>query len=343
MDHLRRPLGLMLPGQGSQHVGMATGLYGREPVFTDAVDEVFGLLGPVGKRVKADWLGRDRDIDGVERAQPLLFAVEYGLCQMLESWGASPAVLIGHSVGEFVAATLAGVFTLSDAVRLLWERVELIAAAPPGGMLAVRAGVADLQPYLTDEVVVAAVNAPRQTLLAGPSEPLRTVMARLREAGIYCRLAKATSAFHSPALAAAATAAVPGFEGTPATAPDIRIFSAYTTRPMTPEIAGDAEFWAAQPTTPVLFWPAIEAMLAEGPLLLLEVGPGQGLTALVKTHPSVVSGRSDAMGLLPSRWRDGDDDLRSVRAATARLRAQGYDLHPSTLARSPELSPAASQ
>jgi [acyl-carrier-protein] S-malonyltransferase len=323
-----RPVALMLPGQGSQHPGMASGLYEREPVFTQAMDAVFGMLGEHGRQIRNDWLSASPavPIDEVARAQPLLFAVEYALGRMIMNWGVRPAALIGHSVGEFSAAALAGVFSLADAVRLLWDRVEQIAMLPAGGMLAVRAAPADVVSYLPPQVVVGAINAPRQILLAGPCAPLDLARQRLSAAGFYCRMAQATRAFHSPAAAPAAGASLAGFAGIRLGDPRIPVYSAYTGTVMTPEVARDASFWAAQPAAPVYFWAALDEMLTREPFLLVETGPAQGLSAIARQHRSVASGQSDVAALLPARWAGPAGDRRASLEASVRILAEGHEL-----------------
>jgi acyl transferase domain-containing protein len=336
----RRPIALMFPGQGTQHGGMATSLYGREPTFTAAMDRVFELLGAAGEQVRADWLSAHPviGIDDVRRAQPLLFAVNHALGEVLVSWGVRPATLLGHSVGELVAATVAGVFWLRDAVRLLSDRVDRIAGAPPGGMLAVRATAADLRPYLRDDVVVAAVNGPRQTVLAGSSRPPAAVAAALRTAGFLYRPARATSAFHSPALAAAAAASVPAFTGVRLRQPAIPLYSAYTGALITPELVASVPFWAGQPAAPVLFGPTLDALLGAGAHLLVEAG-AQSLAVLARRHGAVVSRRSAVTAMLPGDRTDrrdltgrggrdngGDRDRRAMLSAAARIWAEGHDL-----------------
>jgi [acyl-carrier-protein] S-malonyltransferase len=152
----RRAIGLLFPGQGAQHAAMAAGLYGWEPAFTVAMDEFFETLGADGARLRSDWLelSHDLPIDDIRRSQPLLFAIGHALGRMVLSWGVSPRALLGHSVGELAAATLAGVFALADAARLIQQRTETFARTPAGGMLAVAGSAHDLEPLLTGAVVV---------------------------------------------------------------------------------------------------------------------------------------------------------------------------------------------
>lgn len=204
-----RPVVLLFPGQGSQHAGMAAGLYRREPVFTAAVDAALSHMGEEGSRVRADWLDPKRaaiGIDDVRRAQPLLFAIDYALGKMILSWGVRPTAFLGHSAGELVAATFAGVVSLSDAVAMVQARVREAVKIPAGGMLAVAASEEQLHPYLTDGVGIAAVNANQQVMLAGSRGPLADVADRLRADGLTVVTVPATSPFHSPAMAPASDA-----------------------------------------------------------------------------------------------------------------------------------------
>ncbi|WP_055693208.1 acyltransferase domain-containing protein [Streptomyces prasinopilosus] len=322
---------LMFPGQGSQHPRMAAGLYGSEPAFTAAVDEVFDAYDEVGHgeggRLRADWLS-DRPavpLDHVTRSQPLLFAVDYALGRAVTAATGRPWALLGHSVGEMAAAALAGVFTLRDAADLLLDRVRRLARAPAGGMLAVAAGEDALGPCLGDgEVVVAAVNSPRQTILAGPLAPLARVARTLREAGLTCREVPSLTAFHSPMLAPYAAGAAERFAATPVAAPSIPLRSGYRPGPVTGQLAADPSYWAGHPVETVRFWPALDAVLSSRTgVICLETGPGQGLSTLARRHPTVRSGQNAVVPLLPPRAGTAEADRTSVAAALAVVRERG--------------------
>ncbi|MFD4374991.1 acyltransferase domain-containing protein [Streptomyces sp. NPDC058486] len=323
-----RPVALLLPGQGSQHVRMAAGLHGAEPAFTEAMDEALAALaapGPLGRRttgLREDWLGnRDPAVaDHVTRSQPLLFAVDYALGRLVLDWGVRPVALLGHSIGEVAAAVLAGVFTLRDAAALVHDRVARLADAPPGGMVAVAASPEELAPLLGGGVVVAAVNAVRQTVLAGLAGPLRATTGELRAAGFVVRPVAASTAFHSPALAPAMEGAEDRIATLPVGEPAIPVMSGYTARYLTAAEAKEPGFWSRQPLDPVLFWPALDALLDGRDLVLVEAGPGQGLSQLARRHPAVRSGRSAAVPLLPPVPGPPEADLAAVRTAAERLR-----------------------
>lgn len=343
-----RPVALLFPGQGSQHAGMAAGLYRREPVFTAAVDAVFSHLGDEGDRVRADWLDPRHaaiDIDDVRRAQPLLFAIDYALGRMILSWGVRPVAFLGHSAGELVAATFAGVVGLRDAVAMVQARVREAVKIPAGGMLAVAASEEQLRPYLTEGVGVAAVNANQQVMLAGASRPLTAVAARLKADRLTVVTVPATSPFHSPAMAPASDAVELDYREVPLREPKLALYSGYTGGLMGPADALSPRFWARQITDTVYFRNALDELLAADDVLLVEAGPRQTLTAFARRHRSVRLGAGAVSPLLPARAGTPEADRQSVLTAAARIWTEGHDLNLNALARlwtwSDEDTPAA--
>ncbi|MEH0584523.1 acyltransferase domain-containing protein [Streptomyces sp. B21-106] len=164
------------------------------------MDEAFRLLAADGPRLRREWLAEapSADYDDVTVAQPLLYAVNHALGRMVLGWGVRPAAIIGHSVGEVAAATLAGILGFEDGIRLMRDRVVHFADTPPGGMLAVAASPDDVADLLGEDVHLAAVNAARQLLLAGEREPLARAARELDGRGVICRPVQARQAFHSP-------------------------------------------------------------------------------------------------------------------------------------------------
>jgi acyl transferase domain-containing protein len=299
----------MFPGQGSQYPRMAASLYGTDPVFTSVIDEVFELFGEIGSLAGEAWLAGE-DVDHVSRAQPLLFAVDYALGRTVLSWGVEPVAMIGHSAGEVVAATLAGVFSVEEAVSLVRDRVLAAVPIPSGGMLAVAASEADLVPYLEGDVAIAAVNSARQTMLAGSDAPLAAVRARLEADSFVVVTVPASTPFHSPAMQPAVDEALAAWRVSPS-APSLPVYSGYTGKLMTAEDALSARFWTRQLTDTVYFGPALTELLAMCDVLLVEAGPGQTLTSFARRTKAVRSGASQVVPLL-----DASD---SVSAARSRL------------------------
>ncbi|MGW6482764.1 acyltransferase domain-containing protein [Streptomyces sp. NPDC055059] len=331
-----RPVVLLFPGQGSQHAGMAAGLYRREPVFTAAVDAALAHMGEEGSRVRADWLNPQSaaiGIDDVRRAQPLLFAIDYALGRMILSWGVRPTAFLGHSAGELVAATFAGVVSLRDAVAMVQARVREAVKIPSGGMLAVAASEERLRPYLTDRVGIAAVNANQQVMLAGSDRPLGEVADRLRADGLTVVTVPATSPFHSPAMAPASDAIETDYRDIPLREPKLPLYSGYTGTLMSPEAARSPRFWADQITDTVHFRNALDELLAADDVLLVEAGPRQTLTAFARRHRSVRLGAGAVCPLLPARPGTQEADRQSVLNAAARLWTEGHDLDLNAVAR----------
>ncbi len=303
-----RGIALLLPGQGAQHPGMAAELYGTDAGFTAAMDEFFTLMGEEGSRLRADWLAETPKVplDDAARAQPLLFALGNALGRALAEHGIRPVALLGHSVGELAAAALAGVFDPAGAARIMLARSAAMATAPRGGMLAVGARPADVQPWLdadarADGMGVAAINAPRQTVLAGPEPRLTIVEKALLDGGITVSRVGSRQPFHCPAVADPATLFEAGFAGVSLRPPQVPIWSTRTARPVSAEEAVTAAFWAEQLAAPVLFWPALDALLGAGEFTLVEAGPGKGLSMLARRHPAVRAERGAVVSLLPSR------------------------------------------
>jgi acyl transferase domain-containing protein len=319
-----RQVVLLFPGQGAQQPRMAAGLYGHNDVFTGVMDTAFGLLGADGDQIRADWLrpGPPDSLDDVTRAQPLLYAVGYALGRLVRSWGVEPAAMLGHSVGEMVAATLAGVLDFEDGMRLIRDRMGIFADTPPGAMLAVAASPDSVAPYLSGMLAVAAVNGPRQILVAGPEDQVATLRLRLEAAEITCRRTRARQAFHSPVVADAVARSAAGWSATPLRPPLLTLYSAYVGDVLTTAQARDPAFWAGQPAEPVLFGPTLDRLLGRGEFLLVEAGPGQGLSALARRHRAVTSGRSAVTAMLPVRAGDPEEDRRALVSAAVRIGAE---------------------
>jgi [acyl-carrier-protein] S-malonyltransferase len=335
-----RPVALMFPGQGSQYQRMAAGLYGWEPTFTAAMDEFFELIGirpgvPTGDRLRHDWLAADPEVSihEVSRSQPLLLGVGHALAQAILGWGVRPSALLGHSAGEMVAAVLSEVFTLADAVEVMAHRAAEAPNQPPGGMLGVAAGADALAPFLTGQVTVAAVNSPRQTVLAGPAVELAQVADRLRDAGLMAISVPSTLGFHTPSMDALAELSLEVLDRVRLGTPALPLYSAYTTDLLTDEKARDRRFWARQVAEPVLFWPTLEQVLADGDYLLIEAGPGEGLTTSARRHKSVIKKQTTVVAAVPARPGPADADRRALLGAAAALWTEGYDLDLDALTR----------
>ncbi|MDX8141261.1 type I polyketide synthase [Lentzea sp. BCCO 10_0061] len=309
----RRDTVFLFPGQGSQYAGMASQLADEEPVFRAALDECAALLPFDLNEVLAD---ADR-LTRTKYTQPALFAVEYSLAKLWEHWGVRPSAMLGHSVGEYVAACLAGVFSLEDALKLVTARGELMDALPAGAMLSVPLGADDL--VLPQDVCLAASNAPNMSTVAGTFEAIERFEAEL---SVTSRRLHTSHAFHSsmidPMLGefAALVSQVELRE------PRIPFISNVSGTWITAQEATEPGYWARHARAAVRFSEGLRAMLADGPVNVLEVGPGNVLTTLARQHDLAGSA---AFGSL-RHPREDKHDLDTMLAAAGRLWIAGAEV-----------------
>lgn len=323
-----RDVAFLLPGQGAQHARMAVDLYQHQPAFAAALDEAFELFTAAGMEIRDAWWTADKDTElaDTELAQPLLFAIEYALADMWRSWGITPSVLIGHSVGELTAAAIAEVFTLPEAVTAVAARARAMAGSPEGGMLAVAASADDVAALLPGGLAIAADNGPKQTVVAGPLDLLAAFEAQLKEHHMPARRMASRHAFHTEAMAPAMEEFEKALRSLSARPPAIPIHSAATGRKVTDEEACDPAFWASQLVRPVRFGPALDKLLRGASLALLEVGPAHTLTSLLRTHPAVRGGDHLVLSTLPARRSPSPTDRRTALQAVSALWTEGHDV-----------------
>jgi phthiocerol/phenolphthiocerol synthesis type-I polyketide synthase E len=278
---------LLFPGQGAQHAEMARGLYDAEPVFTEAFDQcASGFSAELGFDLRAELFGAaDADLERTDRAQPALFAVEYSLGRLVASYGVRAAAYAGHSIGEYAAAALAGVFDLPTAIKVVAARARLMHASAPGAMVAVGLGPADIAEYLTDGLALAAVNDPGSSVVSGSHDDIRTLQNVLRKRGIVARRVRTAHAFHSRLM----DPVVPEFTQLLARLdlhpPQTPLLSNVTGTWMTDAEATDPATWARQIRATVRFADELGEILADPNRVLVEVGPGGTLTGSAIRHP----------------------------------------------------------
>ncbi|MES2712408.1 MAG: type I polyketide synthase, partial [Pseudomonadota bacterium] len=301
-----RPVVFMFPGQGAQDPAMAGALFREEPVFRAAVETCAAALRRTGGVDLIEALygaapGNAASIRDTYLAQPAIFAVEYALAQLWMDRGVRPAAMIGHSIGELVAATLSGVIGLEDAIQLVAERGRLMSALPGGSMLAVRLAEAELVPLLRGEVALAAVNGPALCVVAGPNDAIAALQRALEAREIGCRLLHTSHAFHSPMMDPILPA-MREISGRMRFAPPaIPYVSTLTGDWIGDGECQDPEFWAQHARAPVRFAQGLAALRARMPeAALLEVGPGRTLVTLARQ----AGGRPVAAASLPEAGED---------------------------------------
>ncbi len=300
------PVVFMFPGQGAQYPNMAGGLYRRFPVFRREIERCAEILGAFGVDL-IDALYGGADAAQAERlaltgtAQPAIFSVEYALARLWRSWGIEAQAFVGHSVGEFVAACLAGVFSLPDALGLVAARGRLMEGLPRGGMISVRLGEDEVAPFLGARVSLAAVNGPAHCVLAGDNEALADIEARLVERGILHRRLRTSHAFHSAMMDPMIEPFAEHVAEIALAEPRVPYVSGVTGSWIRPDEATSREYWARHAREPVRFAAAIRTLTASASPMLLEVGPGNTLTTLAlltarNSAGRVVSSLPDASG-----------------------------------------------
>ena len=275
----------VFPGQGSQHVGMARGLYDTEPEFRAVFDQcVAGFDAELAIDLKAE-VFEGASLESTDLAQPALFTVEYALARLVMSYGVMPTALVGHSIGELVAATVAGVFDLETAIKVVAMRARLMHAAPAGAMVAVAAGHDDIAAHLTGEVDLAAINEFGSCVLAGPEQAIREVTDRLAAAGIVARRVRTSHGFHSQAMDSVLAPFTEFLSTLTLRAPQIPMLSNLTGTWMTDEEATDPSRWARHIRSTVRFADELQTLLEDPQRVLVEVGPGGSLTGSAVRMP----------------------------------------------------------
>ncbi len=279
----------LFPGQGAQHAGMAAGIYQAEPLFRQEIDRLCALavahlgfdlrtvLFPTGDAAAAHERLRQTEV-----AQPALFIVSLALAKLWRSWGVTPHAFIGHSVGEYVAAALAGVMAEIDALRLVTVRGRLIQALPPGTMLSVRLSEADLLLRLPSSCSIAAVNGPQLCVASGPEGAIADLANRLITDGVVNRPLKTSHAFHSAMMDPILPRFAEAFAGVRLAPPTIPIVSCVSGTWLTAAEATDPQYWVGHVRASVRFADAAATLRRDHTHALLEVGPGRTLTTLAR-------------------------------------------------------------
>ncbi|SCG78411.1 non-ribosomal peptide synthetase/type I polyketide synthase [Micromonospora humi] len=325
----RRTLVFAFPGHGAQHVAMGAGLHRAGPTYRAVVDECVDLLGAdLGRALRTvldpapgAHAAAQRLLDRPALVQPALFVTEYALARTLLARGVTGDLMVGHSLGEYVAACLAGVFSLADALRLVRVRGELAERTPAGAMLAVGLPEAAVTGLLDDGLSLAAVNAPELCVVSGDPAAVGRLRDRLTADGVDCRPLRVARGYHSALLDeildefAAHAATVDYAE------PERPFLSNLTGGPVTPGLVTDPAYWVRHLREPVRFAEAA-ALCAEQEAAVVELGPGHALGGLAR-----LAGVRPTHAVAAMRHPRADaDDLTTLLDAVGRLWLAGVPL-----------------
>jgi len=333
-------IAFMFPGQGAQYVDMGRGLYDSEPVFRAIVDDCAQALRPALGLDLRDCLypaaGEQPDLTPARLAQPALFVTEYALARLCGSWGLAPTAMIGHSIGEYVAACLAGVLSLPDALALVAIRGQLMQTLPPGEMLTVLLPQAEIEPLLGAGLFLGACNAPGLSVVSGIPQAIAALAAQLRSRRIMHSRLPTGNAAHSPLMVPMVPALREQLSGIALAPPQVPYISNLTGTWITAAQATSVDYWCAHLTSTVLFSQGLQTLLGHDDYLFLEVGPEMTLTSfalqqrprysaaafnLLRTAVAVQDDRAWLLGALGQLWLKGIAlDWAAFHAGTPRLR-----------------------
>lgn len=320
------PLAFMFPGQGIQSLNMGRDLYEKEAFFRSEIDRCAERLEPLlGLDIRqllypSVEKGQATLLDETRYGQAAIFCIEYALARYVMALGVEPSAMIGHSLGELVCATIAGVFQLDDALKLIAERGRLMQGMQPGKMLSVNLGEQELQAYLSPILQIAAVNGPKQCVVAGDPAAVDAFEGRMRAAGITCRTLRTSHAFHSHTVDPIMGEFERLFASIELREPARPFISTLTGDWIRKEQALSPSYWTQHMRAPVRFYDGIRRLWSEKNYLLLELGPRDGASVLArKAAPDPVHYK--ALATLA-----GDDSYACFQNALGQLWAQGINL-----------------
>ncbi|MEM7592463.1 MAG: SDR family NAD(P)-dependent oxidoreductase [Cyanobacteria bacterium P01_A01_bin.83] len=287
-----RDVVFMFTGQGAQYVNMAREIYQSEPTFAEQIDICSELLQPQLKLdlrqliypTEADEETAAQQLQQTAITQPALFAIEYALAKLWMSWGVYPVAMIGHSIGEYVAATLAGVFSLEDALTLVTLRGKLMQQLPSGSMLAVPLSEGELEPHLGKELSVAVINGSSSCVVSGATEAVEALQNKLGNMNADCRLLRTSHAFHSPMMEPILEPFQARVAQVSLQPPQIPYVSNVTGTWITAQEATSPSYWSNHIKQTVRFEEGLQNLCQKPTQVLLEVGPGRTLSKLAQQH-----------------------------------------------------------
>ncbi len=291
VSKLNRDIVFMFSGQGSQYFKMAEDLYLQEPEFKSLMDEGFQILNEIINVDFAEIIGyktskenNENLINETRFTQPLLFLVEYALTQLLMKWGLTPKFMIGHSLGEYVAACISGVFSLSDALAIIVKRAELMGQVEEGDMLGIAATMEQLKPLLNERISVAAINANNRVVVSGTKNNIAEFAEQLKEEKLPFTKLKTSHAFHSEMMDGILEAFAAELDKVSFSEPRLPYVSNLTGVEILPTEAMSPSYWVKHLRQTVNFSKGVEFLLEKKDVAFVEVGPGKNLLNFCKTN-----------------------------------------------------------
>jgi amino acid adenylation domain-containing protein len=320
----------MFPGQGAQYPGMGSSLYQSEPVFRENVDGCLSALkASLASELKAAMFpepGSEKDaqvrLQQTALTQPALFVIEYSLAKLWMSWGIAPAAMIGHSVGEYVAGCLAGVFQPEDALNMVAQRGAMVQAQPSGAMLIVRQPEQEILPFLTPELSIAAINSPNLCVVSGTNDAIASLEGLLEQRGAAIRRLQTSHAFHSAMMDPVLEPFSALLKKIKLGEPRIPYVSNVTAKWISAAEAVEPAYWAGHVRQTVRFADGVAQLMEQSANVLLEVGPGQTLTTLARQHPA----KHADQDVFPSLAQSGEHELRGFYETVGRLWMSGVKI-----------------
>ena len=292
-DDSTRRIVFMFPGEGSQYINIAKDLYRNENLFRQEVDNCCEILkGYLGTDLRDIIYSSDeqlkekgkQELEETRYAEPALFVIEYSLARLLISWGIKPEAMIGHSIGEYAAACLSGVFSLEDCLRLVAKRGELISRLSKGSMLEVSISEDELKPLVGNKISIAAVNGKDRCTVSGKSDDIEIFKEELQRRGIAYTELQPSHGFNSDMMEPILEEFSTYVRRIDKKSPKIPFISNVSGKWITSTEAVDAEYWAKHIRRTVRFSDGIDELLKSGGQIMLEVGPGSTLKTLVKQN-----------------------------------------------------------
>lgn len=329
-DGRRLRVAFVFPGQGVQQPGMAADLYRAWPVYREAIDACCAIVQRRSGLDLRPLLLERAAADALDRtalAQPAIFATGYAMARLWQHWGVQPDLLLGHSLGEYIAACLAGVFSLDDALALVGARAALMDALPTGAMAALRLHEAQVRALLQEPAgagcEVAAVNGPTATVVSGPEAAVEACLAVARVQGHDGQRLRTSHAFHSAMLEPIQTRFAAAFDGVRMNAPMLPFVSCLTGALAEPARVSTPAYWVEQMRRPVRFADAVQSALAQPVDIFIDLGPATTAAGLVLAN--LGTARAAVLPAAPPRQDTGDAQVAALKALGG-LWAHGADL-----------------